>query len=61
MLMIVPLTTACAKKGGLGTETEDTICRELRRELPSYSSKDTTQTKEDGDRFLTVFNAVCVE
>lgn len=51
--------TGCATKGGLGTETEETICRELRRELPSFSSRDTEQTKEEGDRFLTVFEAVC--
>lgn len=51
--------TGCATKDGLGTETEETICRELRRELPSYSSKDTKQTKEEGDRFLSVFDAVC--
>lgn len=60
-MMVIPvlLMTGCATKGGLGTETEETICRELRRKLPSFSSRDTEQTKEEGDRFLTVFEAVC--
>jgi hypothetical protein len=41
------------------TETERTICRELARDLPTYSTRDTDATKEAGVRFLTVFRAVC--
>jgi hypothetical protein len=50
-------TSACVSAGG--SATEQTICRELGAVLPTYSTSDTEQTKEDGDRFLTVFDAVC--
>lgn len=42
-----------------GSATERAICAELENVLPTYSTQDTNQTKEDGDRFLTVFDAVC--
>jgi hypothetical protein len=35
------------------------ICRELERDLPTYSKKDTPETLESGARFLDVFYAVC--
>lgn len=56
-LLVVTLLTGCAAMGS--SETERTICRELRRDLPSYSSQDTPETLEIGARFLDVFEAVC--
>lgn len=53
------LTSGCANMAAYGTETERTICRELREALPTWSSQDTLQSREEGDRFLTVFEAVC--
>lgn len=50
-------TSACVSAGG--SATEQAICGELRTVLPTYSSSDTEQTKEDGDRFFAVFDAVC--
>jgi hypothetical protein len=41
------------------SETTRTICRELERDLPTYSIKDTPQTLEAGANFLDVFYAVC--
>ena len=43
------------------SETLRTVCRELDRDLPSYSVKDTPATLESGARFVDVFNAVCGE
>lgn len=54
------LISACVNSTGSATsETERAICRELRRDLPTYSTGDTDATKEAGVRFLTAFNAVC--
>ena len=54
------LTSGCANVVASGTtETERTICRELREALPTWSSQDTLQSREEGDKFLTVFEAVC--
>lgn len=56
------LLTGCIKPDASATtETERTICRELRRDLPSYSRRDTTETLESGARFISVFDAVCPE
>lgn len=41
------------------SETERTLCRELRRDMPNYSRTDTAETLESGARFIDVFNAVC--
>ncbi len=60
MLMIAPVMSGCVGSAGSATtETERTICRELRRDLPTYSTRDTEATKEDGARFLEIFGAVC--
>ena len=56
---LVLLTSACGPVATSATETERTICRELREALPTWSSQDTLQSREEGDRFLTVFEAVC--
>jgi len=57
MVTICLLLSACAVPNGL--ETSRTICRELERDLPTYSTKDTPETLESGARFLDVFQAVC--
>ena len=41
------------------SETERSICRELARDLPTYSREDTAETIAAGARFLDVFHAVC--
>jgi len=51
------LTSACATTAG--SVTEQAICRELRIVLPTWSRKDTEQSRIDGARFLDVFEAVC--
>jgi hypothetical protein len=57
MVTISLLLSACAKQNG--SETYRTLCRELERDLPTYSVKDTPETLESGARFIDVFNAVC--
>ncbi|RRH70039.1 hypothetical protein [Falsigemmobacter faecalis] len=57
MLGAVMLSASCAMQGG--SETERSICRELRADLPSYSRQDTAQTLEEGARFQLVFAGVC--
>lgn len=56
MVTLALLTSACAKRVPSGT---DAVCDALRPVLPTYSVRDTAQTKEEGDRFLTVFGKVC--
>jgi len=52
--------TGCAGLAGSGTtETERAICRELRRDLPTWSQHDTPETLASGARFVAVFQAVC--
>lgn len=57
MLVMFGLLTGCALAGTSATEA--TICRELRRDLPSYSTRDTPETLDAGARFVAVFEAVC--
>lgn len=54
---IAMLTSGCAMQGG--SETEATICRELRAALPAWSARDTERSKEEGARFVAVFGAAC--
>lgn len=56
-MLALTLLGSCAMQGG--SETERTICRELRADLPSWSSRDTSQTLESGARFIAVFEGVC--
>lgn len=56
MLALTPLA-ACVKPGGSATEVA--ICRELRADLPSWSSRDTPETLASGARFVAVFEGVC--
>lgn len=57
MVIMLPLLSACQSLSG--SETSRSICRELERDLPTYSVKDTAQTLEAGARFIEIFNAVC--
>lgn len=51
------LLSGCANISAL--ETSRTVCRELARDLPTYSTKDTPETLESGARFLDVYYAIC--
>lgn len=55
--LAVMLLTSCSAPGV--SETERAICRELRRDLPTWSRADTPETLESGARFIRVFEAVC--
>ena len=57
-LLLATQLSGCQNTGGY-VQTERSICRELARDLPSYSTKDTPETLESGARFIDVFNAVC--
>lgn len=59
MLGMSSLLIGCASPAGFGTETERSICRELARDLPTYSTSDTPETLASGARFIAVFEAVC--
>ena len=52
------LSTGCAPAAT--SATEGTICRELRADLPTYSTRDTAETLAAGARFQAVFDAVCL-
>jgi DNA-binding transcriptional regulator YdaS (Cro superfamily) len=54
---VLVLLTGCASIES--SVTGQTICRELERDLPTYSVKDTPETLESGARFIDIFNAVC--
>lgn len=56
MLVLIPLA-ACVKPGGSATEVA--ICRELRADLPTWSSQDTAETLATGAQFVAVFEGVC--
>ena len=54
------LMQGCAPVAVSGTSaTEAAICGELRADLPTWSSRDTEQSKAEGLRFLVTFEAVC--
>ena len=56
-LGVLTLTSGCTATGG--SETEAAICDELRASLPTWSRRDTEQSKAEGAAFLDVFEAVC--
>lgn len=56
VLAFAPLA-ACADYEG--SETSRTICREMRTDLPTYSTRDTAETLQSGARFVRTFNAIC--
>lgn len=58
MTFVAILASGCANAIG-ASETERTICRELRADLPTYSRRDTPETLAAGARFVEVFAAVC--
>lgn len=51
------VTNSCAISGI--SETERTICRELRADLPTASTADTERTKQELAGFLDVYYAIC--
>ena len=57
-LAMLTLTSGCAITGG--SETEAAICDELKASLPTWSRRDTEQSKAEGAAFLDVFNAICM-
>lgn len=50
---------ACAPKVSYGIESVTAKCDALREALPSYSIRDTEQTKREGFVFLEVFDSQC--
>ena len=59
MVTMLLLLNGCQSVSG--SETSRTICRELEKDLPTYSVKDTPETLESGAKFIDVFYAVCGE
>ena len=49
----------CAPKVSYGTNTFDAKCDAMRVALPSYSIRDTEQSKREGLVFLDVFDMQC--
>lgn len=58
LAMSAAALSGCAVTANSGA-TERAICRELRTDLPTYSTADTAETLAAGARFLDVFEAVC--
>lgn len=56
-MIMLTLLSGCESLNA--SETSRSICRELERDLPTYSKKDTFQTLQSGARFIEVFYAVC--
>jgi len=56
-LGLLMILSGCADP--TGSATSATICRELSRDLPTYSRSDTPETLASGARFVGVFEAVC--
>lgn len=52
------MLTGCSETVG-GSATEAAVCDELRRDLPSWSTQDTEQSRMEGARFVATFEAVC--
>ena len=50
---------ACAPKVSYGIESVAAKCDALREALPSYSTRDTEQTKREGLVFLDTFESQC--
>lgn len=57
MMLALTLSGGCAMQAG--SETERSICRELRADLPTWSRYDTPESLAQGARFVTVFEGVC--
>ena len=57
MVITILLLNGCGATNVL--ETSRTVCRELARDLPTYSTKDTPETLESGAKFLDVYYAIC--
>jgi len=61
VLMLVLLTTACTPRVDFGIETRNTWCGKLNETLPTYSSRDTEQTRVDGDAHIETIFSLCPE
>ena len=59
-LISTPMTLSTGCAPAATSATEGTICRELRADLPTYSTRDTAETLAAGARFQAVFDAVCL-
>ena len=59
LMLLIILTTSCASTTGGGTRTEEQLCTELRRALPTWAAGDTERSRREGARFLTVFDSLC--
>lgn len=57
-LLLLTTLSACSKPLA-GSETTKAMCRELRADLPTYSTRDTSETLLSGARFTRTFNAIC--
>lgn len=57
--LMATLLSGCIKPDA--SETERTMCRELWRDLPTYSRTDTAETLQSGARFVDVFRGICPE
>jgi|DEB0MinimDraft_10_1074344.scaffolds.fasta_scaffold71679_3 hypothetical protein len=57
--LTVPLLTSGCANMTAHSATSDTICRELRRDLPTSSTQDTERSKAENADFRDVFKAVC--
>lgn len=59
LCLTTTLTSGCITIQAAETsETERALCRELRRDLPTFSSKDTKETQVSIARFSDVFESV---
>jgi len=59
MFLALTLMSGCGLQGIYATETERTLCRELRSALPTWSVNDTQQSRDEGSLFIAVFNGLC--
>ena len=59
LLLALPSTILMASCAPTGSFETKAVCQELRVDLPSWSTRDTTQSREEGARFLLTFDSVC--
>lgn len=57
LLVSGTLLASCASTSG--SVTTETVCDELRASLPTWSARDTEQSRIEGAEFVSVFAAVC--
>jgi len=64
LALTIPLTSCAATRAYVtdapaSTEAVDTLCQKLQEERPTYSTRDTYETLEQGARFLSRLDALC--